>query len=120
VTQPLPSSRPSTSAAAELRWGILGPGSIAKAFAKGLAHSQTGRLVAAGSRDGARAQAFLEANAAASKGQPAVAHGSYEALLADPDVDAVYISTPHPQHPRWAIAAARAGKHILIEKPVAV
>ena len=120
MTQLLPTSTPSASDATELRWGILGPGSIARAFAKGLANSRTGRLVAAGSRDAARAQEFLEANAAASKGQPAVAHGSYEALLADPHVDAVYISTPHPQHPRWAIAAARAGKHILVEKPIAV
>ena len=118
-----PSESPAPSASDRvdlLRWGILGPGGIARSFATGLAHSRTGQLVAAGSRDVSRAQAFLDANPAAAKGGAPTAHGSYDELLADPGVDAVYISTPHPQHPRWAIAAARAGKHVLIEKPVAV
>lgn len=101
-----------------VRWGILGPGRIARAFATGLAASRTGRLVAVGSRDITRAQALIDEHPEATKGGPATAHSSYEALLADETVDAVYIATPHPQHARWAIAAARAGKHLLVEKPI--
>ncbi|HEY8965426.1 MAG TPA: aldo/keto reductase [Candidatus Methylacidiphilales bacterium] len=96
-----------------VRWGLLGAGGIAKAFAEALPHSKTGRLAAVGSRDGAKAAAF-----AAPFGPEVRAHGSYEALLADPGVDAIYLATPHPQHARWAIAAARAGKHLLCEKPL--
>ena len=95
-----------------LGWGILGAGKIAQAFALGVASSRTGRLVAIGSRATQKAQAFKEAF-----GVPH-AHGSYEALLADPDVQAVYIATPHPMHAEWAIKAAEAGKHILCEKPL--
>lgn len=99
-----------------LRWGILGPGGIAKAFAHGLAQSRTGVLVAAGSRDHERAAAFLAAMPRVAEG--ARAHGSYQELINDPEVDALYIATPHPQHAEWAIAAARAGKHLLVEKPI--
>lgn len=95
-------------------WGILGTGAIARKFASELPHSQTGRLVAVGSRTQASADKF-----AADHGGIR-AHGSYEALLADPEVQAVYISTPHPQHAEWAIAAAEAGKHILCEKPLTI
>ncbi len=48
------------------------------------------------------------------------AHGSYEALLEDPEVDAIYLATPHPQHAEWLVRAARAGKHVLCEKPLCV
>ncbi len=95
-----------------LHWGILGTGAIARKFASELPHSATGRLVAVGSRSAEKAAAFAE------KFPGVRAHASYEALLADPDVQAVYISTPHPQHAEWAIAAAEAGKHILCEKPL--
>jgi predicted dehydrogenase/aryl-alcohol dehydrogenase-like predicted oxidoreductase len=95
-----------------LNWGILGTGSIARKFASELPHSSTGRLVAVGSRSAENAAAFGE------KFPGIRAHASYEALLADPDVEAVYVSTPHPQHAQWAIAAAEAGKHILCEKPL--
>lgn len=101
-----------------LAWGILAPGKIAHAFAKGLAVSTTGKLVAVGSRDLGRAQTF--AAEYSTPAQTVTAHGSYEALLADPAVRAVYIATPHAQHAQWAIAAARAGKHLLIEKPIAM
>ncbi|HIT74759.1 MAG TPA: aldo/keto reductase [Candidatus Avipropionibacterium avicola] len=101
-----------------VRWGILGPGRIARAFATGLAASRTGRLVAVGSRDVARSQALIDEHPDAAKGGTVRAHGSYADLLADADVDAIYLATPHPQHAEWAIAAARAGKHLLVEKPL--
>jgi predicted dehydrogenase/diketogulonate reductase-like aldo/keto reductase len=97
-----------------LGWGILGTGRIAGIFATGVARSQHGRLAAVGSRTAASAERF-----AREFGVPR-AHGSYEALLADPEVAAVYIATPHPQHVEWAIKAAEAGKHILCEKPIGV
>jgi predicted dehydrogenase len=93
-------------------WGILGTGSIAHTFARALATSRTGKLVAVGSRAQASANAF------AGEFEPIRAHGSYEALLADPAVHAVYISTPHPSHAEWCVKAARAKKHILCEKPL--
>jgi len=99
-----------------LRWGILGPGSIAKAFAKGLSDAKAGTLAAVGSRDKGKAEQF-----GADYGVEADhCHGSYEALLADAAVDAVYIATPHPMHPEWTIKAAEAGKHVLCEKPLAL
>jgi len=96
-----------------IRWGILGTGSIARKFARGLADSRTGRLVAVGSRSGTALGPFLA-------DFPARGHASYEALLADSEVEAVYISTPHPMHAAWTIRAAQAGKHILCEKPLAM
>jgi predicted dehydrogenase len=98
--------------ATRLNWGIIATGGIARAFARGVAHSQQGRLAAVASRTAAGAQAF-----AAEFGIPR-AHGSYEALLADPDVTAVYIATPHAQHVEWVERAAAAGKHVLCEKPL--
>jgi predicted dehydrogenase len=100
------------STTSSLAWGILGTGSIANTFAEGLTHSRTGRLVAVGSRELASAKEF------AAKHGRVKAHGSYDELLADPDVQAVYISTPHPLHAEWSVKAARAGKHILCEKPL--
>jgi predicted dehydrogenase/aryl-alcohol dehydrogenase-like predicted oxidoreductase len=95
-----------------IRWGIIGTGGIAHTFAKGLAKSRTGTLVAVGSRTRESADKFAKEFALER------AYGSYEALLADPEVHAVYISTPHPSHAEWCIKAARAGKHILCEKPL--
>jgi predicted dehydrogenase len=102
----MPDSKP------RLRWGVLGTGSIARTFARELPQSRTGRLVAAGSRTQEAADKFAEAFG------PLRAHGSYEALLEDPAVDAVYISTPHPLHKEWCLRAAENGKHILCEKPL--
>jgi len=95
-----------------LNWGILSTGRIAGIFAKGVARSASGRVVAVGSRNAESAQKF-----ASEHGLPR-AHGTYEALLADPEVQAVYIATPHPQHVEWIIRAAEAGKHVLCEKPI--
>ncbi len=97
-----------------LRWGLLAAAGIAGNFAKGVAHSRTGTVVAVGSRTLRKAEAFADEFAIPRR------HGSYEALLADPEVDAVYIATPHPMHAEWAIKAAEAGKHILCEKPIAI
>jgi len=90
-------------------WGILAPGGIAGAFARDLAVGGH-RLVGVGSRDQGRAQAF-----ATTHGAP-TAHGSYEALVADPDVDIVYVASPHGLHREHALLAIEAGKHVLVEK----
>ena len=93
-----------------VRWGILGAGKIAKTFTKDIL--ATGHQVSSvGSRDLAKAQAF-----ASEFGLPA-AHGSYDELVNDPDVDIVYVATPHPMHAENAMLALRAGKHVLVEKP---
>jgi predicted dehydrogenase len=95
-----------------LRWGILGTGMIAHQFAQALHETATGRLVAVGSRGRETAERF------AAEFGGARAFGGYAELLADGEVDAVYVATPHPAHAEWAIAAARAGKHVLCEKPL--
>jgi len=94
----------------QLRWGILASGNIAHAFAKGLAGSSTGTLVASASRSLENATKFAETHGGK-------AYGSYAELLADPEVDAVYIASPHHLHMEHTIAVAEAGKHILCEKP---
>ena len=108
LPQPETTAMPTASDPQHVHWGILGAGGIAKAFTSGIAHSSVARVTAVGSRDQARADAFVRDN-----GMPdATAHGSYEALLADDHVDAIYIATPHPHHAEWAVRAARAGKHL--------
>ncbi len=97
-----------------VRWGLLAAGTIAAEFAAGVEESKHGVLEAVAARSGDRATEF------ASRFEIPKCYGSYEDLLADPDVDAVYISTPHPLHGEWAIRAAEAGKHILCEKPLTV
>ena len=93
-----------------LRWGILATGGIAGAFAADLRAAGLD-LVAVGSRSQESADAF------AARFDVAHAHPSYEALVADPDVDIVYVSTPHPMHHANARLALEAGKHVLVEKP---
>jgi predicted dehydrogenase len=92
-----------------LRWGILGTGGIAEAQTKDL-KVLGAPVTAVGSRTQERADAF-----AAKHGIPQ-AHGSYEALVADPEVDVIYVATPHPMHAEDAILALNAGKHVLVEK----
>ena len=92
------------------RWGILGPGGIADAFTRDLITAGCS-VQAVGSREQERAEAFAERH-----GIPN-AHGSYDALVTDPDVDIVYIATPPSEHAPNAELALNAGKHVLIEKP---
>jgi predicted dehydrogenase len=102
-------------AVSKIRWGVLGVAKIATA--KIIPAMQRGRssvVTVIASRDPARAEA-----AARAFGVPK-AYGSYEALLADPDVDAVYIPLPNHLHVPWTIRAAEAGKHVLCEKPIAL
>jgi predicted dehydrogenase len=98
----------------KLRWGILGAGKFAGTFAKGIAASQTGTVVAIGSRTQENAERFGEEYNVPNR------HGSYEALVADPEVDVVHISLPNHLHAEWTIQCAQAGKHILCEKPFTV
>lgn len=94
-----------------IRFGILGAGNIARRFAASLAHEQDAQLVAVSCRTQEKA------DAAAAELGAAHAHGSHEALLQDPEVDAIYLSLPHDLHFDWALRALRAHKAVLCEKP---
>lgn len=95
------------------RWGILGPGNIAQNFADGLAQAKSGVLCAIASRSEERRKSFGDRNGV----KPESRHTTYEALISNSEIDAVYISIPHPWHAEWAIKAMRAGKAVLVEKP---
>lgn len=97
----------------ETRWGIIGPGAIAHNFADGLKEAQSGKLVAIASKSADRRQGFGDAYGIAADKR----YDDYGALCADPDIDAIYISTPHPWHAQLSIMAMRAGKAALCEKP---
>ena len=94
-------------------WGILGPGGIAKAFAEDLKRLDGHSIAAVGSRTLSNAQSFANTFGG-------TAYGSYEELVADPQVDAIYVATPHPAHKENVILALNAGKPVLCEKPFAV
>ncbi len=96
-----------------LNWGIMATGNIARRFATDLPYAEQGTLLAVGSRTLDSAQRF------AAEFDAPRAYGSYDELVADPDVDAIYISLPNHLHAYWAIRCAEAGKHILCEKPLA-
>jgi predicted dehydrogenase len=97
-----------------LRLGILGCANIARQFARDVAASRLVRIAAVASRDAAKAAAF------AAEFGIARTHGSYDALLADDALDAVYIPLPNSLHAEWAVRAARQGLHVLCEKPLAM
>ncbi len=97
-----------------IKWGILGPGSIAQRFAKGLQSVPDAQLYAVGSRTQQKADEFADKFGASNR------YGSYEALAEDPDVQAVYIATPHPQHKDAALLCLSHGKAVLCEKPFTV
>lgn len=97
----------------ELKWGILGTGHMASRFVEALALSETGKLQSLASRDIERARSFLEQRSLSVE-----LASTTDELLADPSVQAVYICSPHPAHLDGIVAAARAGKHILCEKPL--
>ena len=95
---------------AEIRWGVVGPGSIASKVVEDFAVVDGARVVAVASRSIDRARAFAERHGVDR------AHGSYAEILADPDVDVLYLATPHSQHHAVALGALRAGKALLVEK----
>lgn len=97
-----------------IRWGILGPGGIAHQFARGLSVIPDAELIAVGSRSSERAEKFAD------EFDIPYRHGSYADLASDPDVDAVYVSTPHPFHKEYSILCMEAGKPVLCEKPLAI
>lgn len=112
MTLPEPRT-PSLRDAPVLRWGILAPGGIAATFAAALRAHTDQRIVAVGSRSGERASAFAERFAIDRS------YDSYDAVVEDPEVDVVYVASPHSEHARQALLAIAAGKHVLVEKPLA-
>lgn len=98
----------------KIRWGIMGCGGIADKYARDLAFTRYGELAAVGSRSKVKAQTFAAQHGGVR------AYGSYEELAADPDVDVVYVATPHPFHLDNTLLALSSGKHVLCEKPLAM
>ncbi|NQX28818.1 Gfo/Idh/MocA family oxidoreductase [Microbacteriaceae bacterium VKM Ac-2854] len=112
TTMPEPRT-PSLRDAPILKWGILAPGGIATSFATALRGHTDQRIVAVGSRSGERSATFAE------RFDVERSYDSYEAVVHDADVDVVYIASPHSEHARQALLAIAAGKHVLVEKPIA-
>ena len=96
------------------RWGLLSTAAINDAILAGIRRSDIAEVVAVSSRDRERAEAYARERGIGR------AHGSYEELLADADVDVVYVALPNALHVEWAIRALEAGKHVLSEKPLSV
>lgn len=99
---------------AKVKWGVIGTGSIARKFAADFVYAENGQLYAVGSRSVESAREFAD-----NYGIPH-AYGSYEKLLNDPEVEAVYVSTPHPFHKEVVLNALHAGKAVLCEKPFTI
>ena len=100
------------ASAVTVRWGVLSTARINRKFLDGVAGSDAAEVLAVASRDPARAQDY------ARRARIPRAYGSYEALLADPEIDAVYVPLPNALHLEWTVAALQAGKHVLCEKPL--
>ena len=96
------------------RWGILGPGTISQKFATGLKAVSDAEITAVGSRDLQRANAFADTFSIPHR------HGNYTDLAHNPDVDVIYVATPHPFHKECAMLCLEAGKAVLCEKPLTV
>ena len=97
-----------------VRWGVAGPGAIATSFAQGMTMVGGGAIAAVASRSLERADAYADQFGIAGR------HDSYEALAEDPDIDAVYVATPHAHHEAMTLLFVEAGKHVLCEKPFAL
>ena len=95
-----------------VKWGIVGTADIATKVSKAIQRAKNAELLAIGSRSSERAEKWAMEHGASRS------YGSYEALLDDPDVAAVYIPLPPSMHSEWGIKAAKAGKHVLSEKPL--
>jgi predicted dehydrogenase len=103
------------------RWGILGAAFIARKNWQAIRDSGNSRLIAVASRDPSRAQSFIdECQASAPHTEVPEAIAGYESLLTRPDIDALYIPLPTGLRKEWVLRAARAGKHVLVEKPVGI
>lgn len=96
-----------------IRWGIVGAGRIAHTFARDIKNTCNGVLHAVAARSGTAASTFANTYDAP------IAYEGYNALYADPDIDAVYVATPHTLHVQNSSDALRAGKAVLCEKPLA-
>ena len=97
-----------------IRWGVIGPGGIATGFAEAMQLVEGGSITAVASRSTERAEAFGDRFGIPTR------YGDYDALAADPDVDVVYVATPHSRHEVDTIGLLQAGKHVLCEKPFAL
>ncbi|KAJ0988578.1 hypothetical protein J5N97_006934 [Dioscorea zingiberensis] len=100
-----------------IQFGIMGCAEIAKKITRAIALAPNASIIAVASRDAEKARRFIASNALP---EGTRAHGSYEALIEDEGVEAVYIPLPTKLHVLWAVAAAAKGKHVLLEKPTAV
>lgn len=101
-----------------LRWGIIGAGGISSSFARAVTQATSSTIAAVASRDIAKAQTFIDEHLGTAASE-ATAYGSYEELVADPNIDVVYVGTPHSHHRDHALLAINAGKHALVEKAFA-
>ena len=97
-----------------VRWGLIGAGRIARQFAEDILHTNNATLQAVASRDQQRAERFAKQH------QLPKAYGDYQTLYDDPDIDAIYIATPHTHHLRQSTAILEAGKAVLCEKPMTI